>query len=180
MNYLSISTAPRCIAIVEEVLAAARAESDLVIFSIPWGPNMRAGPTPAIRTFARRVIEVGADVFWGHSAHVVQGIEVWNGRPIFYDTSDFIDDHAVDPTLRNDRSALFLLRVAPPAIERIDVLPVEMHACQVNRAGEPGRAWFARWLKARRAELGSSVLELGDGLTIPLSASRAVQSVGAP
>ena len=31
-------------------------------------------------------------------------MEVYRGRPILYDTGDFIDDYAVDPDLRNDHS----------------------------------------------------------------------------
>ena len=84
---------------------------------------MRSRPTSEFRVFARRVIEAGADVFWGHSAHIVQGVEVWRGKPILYDTGDFVDDYAVDPNLRNDLSGLFL-RVRPPGFQRIDIVPV--------------------------------------------------------
>ncbi|MBA2278627.1 MAG: CapA family protein, partial [Chloroflexia bacterium] len=131
-------------------------------------PNMRARPTPEFRAFARRVIEAGADVFIGHSAHVIQGIEVWRGKPILYDAGDFIDDYAVDPELRNDRSALFLLRVAPSAIERVDLVPVQIGRCQVNRAREPERSWFARRVLGLCAELGTDVLDDGDRLRVRL------------
>ena len=89
------------------------------------------------------MIDAGADVFWGHSAHVVQGVEIWHDKPILYDTGDFVDDYAVDPELRNDLSALFLLRAGPPAIERIDVVPVAIGRCQVNRARGAEREWLS-------------------------------------
>lgn len=38
--------------------------------------------------------ELGADVYYGHSAHLCQGIEIHRGKPILYDTGDFIDDYA--------------------------------------------------------------------------------------
>jgi hypothetical protein len=38
---------------------------------------------------------------------VVQSVEVYRGKPILYDTGDFLDDYAVDDLLRNDLSALF-------------------------------------------------------------------------
>jgi poly-gamma-glutamate capsule biosynthesis protein CapA/YwtB (metallophosphatase superfamily) len=41
---------------------------------------MRDRPTPEFRAFAHAVIDAGADIFWGHSAHVVQGVEMWRGR----------------------------------------------------------------------------------------------------
>jgi poly-gamma-glutamate synthesis protein (capsule biosynthesis protein) len=34
-------------------------------------------------------------------------VEIYRGKPILYDTGDFIDDYAVDPRLRNDWSFLF-------------------------------------------------------------------------
>lgn len=177
MNYLPVSTNASVMSIVKEALATAREESDLVIFSIHWGPNMRARPSRAFRSFAHRVIESGADLFWGHSAHVVHGIEVWKGKPILYDTGDFIDDYAVDPGLRNDRSALFLVRVSPPVIERIDVLPVEIADCQVNRATGPAYDWFTTRFKDRCRELGCTPLEFAGGLTISINLHQSSPSV---
>jgi poly-gamma-glutamate synthesis protein (capsule biosynthesis protein) len=34
---------------------------------------------------------------------------------ILYDTGDFVDDYAIDPALRNDLSALFLVRLPTTA-----------------------------------------------------------------
>src|SRR5215208_6127198 len=73
INYTQVLLAADDFAAIERAVAVARRRADLVIFSIHWGPNQRVRPTPAFRDFARRVIEAGADVFWGHSAHVVQG-----------------------------------------------------------------------------------------------------------
>jgi poly-gamma-glutamate synthesis protein (capsule biosynthesis protein) len=68
-------------------------------------------PRDIFRRFARSVVDRGADVYYGHSAHVFQGVEVYRGKPILYDTGDFIDDYAVDDRLRNDRSFVFLVSV---------------------------------------------------------------------
>jgi poly-gamma-glutamate synthesis protein (capsule biosynthesis protein) len=130
---------------------------------------MRSRPTPDFRAFAHRVIEAGADVLFGHSAHIVQGIEVWRGKPILYDAGDFVDDYAVDPVLRNDLSALFLLRVAPSAIECLELLPVRIDHCQVNRAYGPDRAWLASRLTELCAEFGTKVVDRGELLEIQLA-----------
>jgi poly-gamma-glutamate capsule biosynthesis protein CapA/YwtB (metallophosphatase superfamily) len=171
INYTPVSLAADHFGAVAQALTIARQQADLVIFSIHWGPNMRARPTPAFRAFARRVIEAGADVFWGHSAHVVQGIEVWHGKPILYDTGDFVDDYAVDPELRNDLSGLFLLRARPPAIARIDVIPVAIGRCQVNRARGAERDWFVERFTALCAERGTAVLAAGEAITVPVGAA---------
>jgi hypothetical protein len=65
---------------VESAIRIARKDCDLLVFTIHWGPNMRARPSVAFQRFAHRVIDAGADIFWGHSAHVVQGIEIY--RPV--------------------------------------------------------------------------------------------------
>jgi poly-gamma-glutamate capsule biosynthesis protein CapA/YwtB (metallophosphatase superfamily) len=171
INYTPVSLDSDHFQSIEDVLAIARQQADLVIFSMHWGPNTRTRPTPPFRDFARRVIEAGADVFWGHSAHVVQGIEVWEGKPILYATGDLVDDYAVDPELRNDLSGLFLLRAWPPAIDWIDVIPVAISHCQVNRARGADREAFGERFSALCAELGTDVLAAGEALTVPVTAT---------
>lgn len=158
LNYTPISTAPADFAPVESVIRAARNDADLVIFSIHWGPNFRPRPPAAFQEFAHQVIDAGADLFWGHSAHIVQGIEFWQGRPILYDTGDFIDDYAVDAEFRNDLSALFLVQFMPGAGARVALVPVQIAAMQVTTAHDGARQWFLDWLTARCAELGTEVV----------------------
>lgn len=43
-----------------------------------------------MHTFARAMIEAGADVFVGHGPHVLRGIEIYNGKPILYSLGNFI------------------------------------------------------------------------------------------
>jgi poly-gamma-glutamate capsule biosynthesis protein CapA/YwtB (metallophosphatase superfamily) len=124
-NYLPVSTGPAVLRRVEETIAAAReAGAETVVFSNHWGPNMVRRPPDAFRRFARAVVDLGADVYYGHSAHVFQGVEVYRGKPILYDTGDFIDDYAVDPDLRNDRSLLFGVSVEGGELRRLELFPV--------------------------------------------------------
>ncbi|HEV8573694.1 MAG TPA: CapA family protein [Dehalococcoidia bacterium] len=154
-NYVQICTDKEDFAPVAESIRSARQRADLVIFTIHWGPNMRLRPTPDFRAFARAVIHAGADIFWGHSAHLVQGIEVRDGKPILYDTGDFIDDYAVDPELRNDLSALFLVRVRPPVVEKVMVIPVAIHHMQVNLAQGAESDFFVGRLAQLSSEMGT-------------------------
>ncbi|HEU0021581.1 MAG TPA: CapA family protein [Dehalococcoidia bacterium] len=157
INYTPISLDPGDFTRIEEALATARQQADLVIFSIHWGPNMSSRPTDLFRQFARRVMDAGADIFWGHSAHVVQGIEVFQGKPILYDTGDFVDDYAVDDLVRNNLSALFRVQVGPTGMERIDLVPVYINDMQVNLAPEPERAIFLKRLTLLCDEMGTAL-----------------------
>jgi poly-gamma-glutamate capsule biosynthesis protein CapA/YwtB (metallophosphatase superfamily) len=128
---------------------------------------MNPRPSREFREFARRVIGAGADVFWGHSAHVVQGIELMDGSPILYDTGDFVDDYAVDPDLRNDQSALFVLQVGLHRVERLEVLPVTISDRQVRLARGSDRDGFVQRFSALCVEMGTTVVpEPGE---LPLS-----------
>ncbi len=169
INYLPVSLDPRDFSPVQAALKAARAQSDMVIFTIHWGPNMRVRPPQTFKEFARRVMDAGADVFWGHSAHLVQGVEVYKGKPILYDTGDFVDDYAVDPWERNDLSALFLLQARPPLVEAIQVVPVRIEEMQVNLAQGREREWFVRRFVGLCAEMGTAVQVGAEGLVISTS-----------
>lgn len=47
--------------------------------------------TPSfVESFARDCVEAGADVVVSHGPHVVRGIEIYDGSPIFYGLGDFI------------------------------------------------------------------------------------------
>jgi poly-gamma-glutamate synthesis protein (capsule biosynthesis protein) len=157
INYTPISVAADDFSAITHALEATRRRADLVIVSIHWGPNMRERPTPEYRDFARHVIDAGADVFWGHSAHLVHGVELWHDKPILFDTGDFVDDYAVDPDLRNDLSALFVLTVRPPVIDRVDLIPVTISDRQVNHARGTDREWFCQRFATLSAELGTDV-----------------------
>jgi len=50
----------------------------------------REVPADFLITFAHAVIDAGADIFVGHGPHVLRGVEIYNGRPIFYSLSNFI------------------------------------------------------------------------------------------
>jgi poly-gamma-glutamate synthesis protein (capsule biosynthesis protein) len=153
---------------VARALAEARRGADFVVFSSHWGPNMRMHPPAHFRRFARRVIDSGADLFWGHSAHVVQGIELWEGKPILYDAGDFVDDYAVDPELRNDLSALFLVELADGAVRRLDLLPVQIRERQVWVARGAERALFVKRMAELCAELGSKLVDRAEPGSVSL------------
>jgi poly-gamma-glutamate capsule biosynthesis protein CapA/YwtB (metallophosphatase superfamily) len=91
----------------------AKKQSDLVIVSSHVGPHFRETPSMKYVNFAHKIIDLGADIYWGHSNHMPQGIELYkhndNNKIILYDCGDFIDDYAIDSNYRNDLSFIFLL-----------------------------------------------------------------------
>jgi poly-gamma-glutamate capsule biosynthesis protein CapA/YwtB (metallophosphatase superfamily) len=165
-NHLEVSLDDATLARVADAIEAARAGgADLVVFSNHWGSNFVERPGPEFRAFAHRVIELGADVYYGHSAHLCQGIEIHRGRPILYDTGDFIDDYAVDPVLRNDRSCLFRLAFDAGRLLRIELFPVKLALAHVARARGEEFATIATRMEGLCAELGTLLVRHADRLT---------------
>jgi poly-gamma-glutamate capsule biosynthesis protein CapA/YwtB (metallophosphatase superfamily) len=156
-NYLPVSTEPAVLRRVEETIAAAReAGAETVVFSNHWGPNMVRRPPDAFRRFARAVVDLGADVYYGHSAHVFQGVEVYRGKPILYDTGDFIDDYAVDPDLRNDRSLLFGVSVEGGELRRLELFPVVLPYARVVLAEDAEREAILDRMASLSGEMGTT------------------------
>lgn len=173
-NYLPVSLEPDVLRVVEASVAAARdAGAETVVVSNHWGPNMVTRPGRLFQQFARAVIDRGADVYYGHSAHLVQGIELYRGRPILYDTGDFLDDYAVDPVLRNDWSFLFLVSVEPGALAGVELLPVVLSYARVAGAAGADREAILARMEGLCAELGT-VASRRDGRLVV--AGRAAQA----
>jgi poly-gamma-glutamate capsule biosynthesis protein CapA/YwtB (metallophosphatase superfamily) len=169
-NYLPVSSKPDVLRRVERAVSYVRdMGADTVIFSNHWGPNMVQRPKETFRSFARAVIDRGVDIYYGHSAHVFQGVEIYRSKPILYDTGDFVDDYAVDPKMRNDWSFLFRVSVEGGTFERLDLTPVKLSYAQVDLATGDEREIILDRMERLSAELdtvfarreGALVLERG-------------------
>ncbi|MFQ6615435.1 MAG: CapA family protein [Fidelibacterota bacterium] len=168
INLIDVSLDAETLGRLERVIGRARGEADLVIFSIHWGPNMRQEPTREFIHFARAVMDLGADIFHGHSAHVFQGIEVYGGKVILYDSGDLIDDYAVDPVLRNDRQILFRLSVSSAGLKGLELIPIVIQNMQVNRATGDDFEAIRRRIEFLSRPFGTRIVPKGDRLWIPL------------
>jgi len=134
INYTEINTKEEIFSRIRLAIEKAKAVSDLVVFSIHWGPNMRQRPTKDFVEFAHAVMDAGADIFHGHSAHIFQGIELYKNKMIFYDCGDFVDDYYVGPEETNDQQLIFFVKIRDDKIKEIELIPLYINMCQVNLA----------------------------------------------
>ncbi|MFI9240431.1 CapA family protein [Streptomyces sp. NPDC053079] len=150
-----------------DLVARAAGEADVVLVTPHWGPNMTSGPPRHVRRAAAALLEAGATVIAGHSAHVFHGVA---GR-VVHDMGDFIDDYAVDPGLRNDLGLLFLLTLDGPDPAsyrpvRLEAVPLYLDYCHTTAAR--GEQW--RWIHDRYAracaEFGTEVSVSGERLVV--------------
>ena len=99
--------------------AIGELEADAILVSPHWGPNMVAEPVRHVRAAAPALLEEGATLIAGHSAHLFHGVD----RRVLYDLGDFLDDYAVDPRLRNDLGLLFLVDLDG---DRLEAIPLKL------------------------------------------------------
>jgi len=117
-----------------ELVRKTRERVDLLLVSAHWGPNEGYTPPAEHIPFAHAVIDAGADVIFGHSGHVVRGIEIYRDKPILYCTGDFIDDYAVDAVERNDQGFIFLVEADGRHLSRLLLYPTVINRYQANLA----------------------------------------------
>ena len=96
------------------------------------------------------------DIYYGHSAHVFQGVELYRGKPILYDTGDFIDDYPIHPELRNDWSFLFRVSVEGGSFVRLELTPVKLRYARVGLATGEEREEILERMEGLSAEMGTS------------------------
>lgn len=151
------------------VIEHARARSDLVIVSAHWGPNWGAVPLAEHTLAAHLLIDRGADVVFGHSPHVIRGVEIYRQRLILYGCGDYVDDYAVDAVERNDESGIFCLDYDQGRLRQILFTPTLITRFQARLARGPGREHILRKMRTLCARLGTGAEEIPEGLKIAVS-----------
>jgi poly-gamma-glutamate capsule biosynthesis protein CapA/YwtB (metallophosphatase superfamily) len=117
-----------------EAIRLARPRVEFLVVAAHWGPNWGYHPPSEHVRFAHRLIDEGADIVFGHSSHVVRGVEIYRGRPIMYSTGNFVDDYAVDEIERNDQSCIFRIETEGANARRLLMHPILISECQARIA----------------------------------------------
>jgi poly-gamma-glutamate capsule biosynthesis protein CapA/YwtB (metallophosphatase superfamily) len=138
------------------------ADAEVVLVTPHWGPNMTSAPVGHVRRAADALVEAGAALVAGHSAHVPHGV----AGPVLYDLGDFLDDYRVDPRLRNDLGLLFLVTLDARGPIRLEALPLKLEFCHTRLAAGRDAAWMRRRFRTACAALGTTVEEAAGRLTI--------------
>lgn len=149
-------------------------DTDIVIVSTHWGPNMAAGPADYLRSAGAAFRAAGATVVAGHSAHVFHGVE----DHVLYDAGDFIDDYARHPDLRNDLGLLFLVSFDVDRPVRVEAIPLALDYCHTRLADATETAWISRRFRAACAAFGTAVTETEGRLVIDWRLVAAARSPG--
>jgi poly-gamma-glutamate capsule biosynthesis protein CapA/YwtB (metallophosphatase superfamily) len=126
--------------------------ADAVLVTPHWGPNMTFEPRDYVRGGAQELLDAGATLLAGHSAHVFHGV----GPRVLYDLGDFVDDYRVDARMRNDLGLLFLVDLAG---NRLEALPLKLEFAHTRLAKGADKAWIKSRFTNACAAFGTEVAD---------------------
>jgi Bacterial capsule synthesis protein PGA_cap len=107
------------------------------------------------------MLEAGASLVAGHSAHVFHGIGWEGGSPVLFDLGDALDDYSVDSRLRNDLGVLALWRPGN-ADGPLELVGLRLDHCRTDLAYGADAEWIATRLAEACRRLGSAVERLAE------------------
>lgn len=85
--------------VAQKQISQAKESGDFVIVYMHFGKEYSDVPSDDQKRVAQELIAYGADTVIGSHSHVPQGIEMYNGKPIFYSLGDFVSDLGMEKTL---------------------------------------------------------------------------------
>jgi poly-gamma-glutamate capsule biosynthesis protein CapA/YwtB (metallophosphatase superfamily) len=156
------------------IISETRAIVDHVIVSWHWGVSWGAHGSSRFHTqradyqeaVGRACIDAGATGVVGHGPHVLEGIEVYEGRPIFYSLGSFVFWYPpkVKPLhdLRTGAAWMTLKRDGLSAVGFRTAMVDEETRQPRFVSGDEG-ARVADWLESSSAELGTKLEYTYDG-----------------
>jgi len=118
-----------------------RQNADFVVATMHAGVEYIATALNGQRLFAQMVIDAGADIMIGHHPHVVQDVEIYKGKYVFYSLGNFVFDHTKPHT--NEGAAVRIDLKRKPSgtvITRLEVIPYIIENLVTPRPATPAEA----------------------------------------
>ncbi|MBQ9452038.1 MAG: CapA family protein, partial [Desulfovibrio sp.] len=165
--YLPITQPDRWKEVLGPRIAEARQCAHLVFVAVHWGANNASAPTEDERAIGRLLIDLDCDAVLGTSAHIVQGVEVYRGRPILHDAGDFLFDSREKVSRPG---GCFLLETGRQGVTGVRFYPLDICYCHTQPAtGNRAREMCEQFAKSCHALWTKAVVSAEEAcVTIPL------------
>jgi poly-gamma-glutamate synthesis protein (capsule biosynthesis protein) len=75
---------------IDEIVRRAKKRCDVLVVSFHGGTELADDPNDIQKSVAHAAIAAGADIFLGHHPHVLQPVEIFQGKPIVYSLGNFL------------------------------------------------------------------------------------------
>jgi len=103
--YLDIKQHGTWRARLEPLFSQARQNGQVVLVAMHWGDNWAAIPSEDKIAAGHALIDAGADAVMGASAHGLQGIDTYRGKPVIHDAGAFFSTPRTRPASRMEASS---------------------------------------------------------------------------
>src|SRR5205814_10411794 len=75
---------------IESIVHSNKTMCDFLSVALHWGIERQRAPTPYQVSLGRAFIDAGADLVIGSHPHVLQGAEIYRGKPILYSMGNLV------------------------------------------------------------------------------------------
>jgi len=111
---------------VAESIRKIKPQVSCVIAIVHCGPEYIPLPPPYVVHTLRKLADAGADAVIAHHPHVPQGVEIYNGVPIFYSLGNFIFYQETDLYYRKN-GYMIKLRMNDDGVKRFEIFPYRIN-----------------------------------------------------
>lgn len=122
-------TAPGYEDFVRSDIEKVRPAADLVVVSFHWGAELMTTAKDYQMELGRKAIDWGADLVLGHHPHVLQELEVYQGRLIAYSLGNFVFGSESN---RTNSSIILLLTFQGNSLVRVEAVPLDVNNYRVQ------------------------------------------------
>jgi poly-gamma-glutamate synthesis protein (capsule biosynthesis protein) len=116
----------------------AKPKADFVIVSMHAGTEYTAGPNDSQVKFAHAAIDAGADLIIGHHPHVVETLEKYQDKYIFYSLGNFVFDQPQSPATKEGLA--IKIYFTKDKINKISLWPIVMEKLAQPRMADKNEA----------------------------------------
>ncbi len=153
---LNFTEGPLDMVKVKEAIDDAKSKAKFVIINIHWGEEYKRNSNKSQQDLAHQLIDWGADVIIGHHPHVVQEIEIYKDKYIFYSLGNFIFDQYFSRDTQEGMSVGLILEDSGRV--KVHIIPFFSKRSQVQVMTGEQKEEFFKWMK-ENSRMGSSSFE---------------------
>lgn len=130
-----------------------RKDVDVLIMVVHWAIELNEIPREIDVIAAKEMIDMGVDVVVGHPPHVLQGIEIYKGKPIFYSLGNSILGSRSELTVN---TMIAQLKFNYKDLENIEIIPFHIINSRPQNVSEEKKEEKLEYLRERSNGFGTT------------------------
>jgi poly-gamma-glutamate synthesis protein (capsule biosynthesis protein) len=107
---------------IDGIVARAKKKCDVLVVSFHGGTEIAEYPNDIQKSVAHEAVKAGADLFLGHHPHVLQPLEIYQGKPILYSIGNFL---FVSPSTATRAGVIARATLTKSGVKSLELLPID-------------------------------------------------------